>query len=91
VVEGINDMRLDQLTQKFEVHDKARIYVWNAFDGNPEFKIMAMPVLIGAFAKYFPVFFVGPFRAPEFVGGIEGFSAGDICCFHDKSLITMQS
>ena len=64
VVEGFDDVRLDQLAQEFEVHDEAGVGVWNAFDGNPELKVVAVPVVVGAFAKYFPVFFVGPLRAP---------------------------
>ena len=89
MVERLDDVRLDQLAQEFEVHDEAGVGVWNAFDGNPELKVVAVPVVVGTFAKYFPVFFIGPLRAPEFVGGIEGFATGDICCF--QSLITIQS
>lgn len=85
MVERLDDMRLDDLAQEFEVHDETGVGVWGSFDGYPELKVVAVPVLIAAFAEYLPVFFVGPFRAPKFVSCIEGFATRDVSCFHEKA------
>jgi hypothetical protein len=43
---------------------------------------MAMPILVGAGAKDFFVFFIAPRRLPQFVRRIEGFSSSYEYFFH---------
>src|SRR5690606_19603509 len=78
VVHLINHFFSDQSTQCLEIHNKTCVRVWKTFDGDNQFKIMAMPVDVGAGAKNFLVPFLAPLRVPKLMGRVEMFFSANV-------------
>jgi len=62
MVKFVDHMFFYDNTQFFNIVHKPGVGVWITLQGNKQFKIMPMPVLIGAFAKYLLIFLPAPCR-----------------------------
>ncbi len=73
VVQLFNDRVFNDPAQQFGINNKAGIRVGKSLYRDKQFKIMAMPVLIGAFAKDFIILFTAPGWVIELVRSIKMF------------------
>ena len=62
---------LYECTELLKVYHKARIWIGFSFYCNNELKVMAVPILVGAWAKYFFVFGFTPRGVVKFVCCVE--------------------
>ena len=78
VVEVFGDFSTDDVAEFFHVHDESGDRIGPTFYGDVQGIVVAVPVLVGAFAEYFAVLLFGPSVHPKFVGGVEAFDSGDV-------------
>ena len=77
MVQRFNDPVFDDFFEPFEVDHKAGIRIHFTGHGDPKFKIMPVPMLVGAFAKDLFVACLVPLGIPQFVSGVEMSFAGN--------------
>lgn len=82
MIQWLFDKFADDRLQVREIDEVSRSLVDGSADGDKHFVIVAMPIGIGAFTKYFKVLFGIPVLIPEFMGGVEPGAAGDGDFFH---------
>src|SRR5882757_11479830 len=75
MVKLFNNIIINDGFQLFQIYQVARCVCNFAFNGYKQVVIMPMPVGIGAFAKYFVIFFSAPFLTVHPVSGIKMFLA----------------
>lgn len=73
VVKLLYDIVLDDPAKQFGINDEARIGVRLTFYGNVQFKVMPMPVVIGASSKNLIILLPGPCRVKELMSSVEVF------------------
>lgn len=78
VIEFLNDVFVDEFAEFLGVEDEAGIRIGHTLDGHIQFKIVTMPVCIGAFSKNFLIFFNRPVGIEQFMGCIEMFDSGQV-------------
>jgi len=69
---------MDDAAEVFQIHQKSSIGVGCAHERHQQFKIMAVHIGVGAFAKYLFVFFGAPIRVPKLMGSVEMLLAGQM-------------
>lgn len=93
VVDTLYDDVFDEAAECFGVVDEACIGVGGAFYGDVQLVVVAMPVGVGAFAKYFCVLRFGPVLVVQAVGGIEMLDPSKVnhCCFIVTAKLALQN
>jgi hypothetical protein len=77
MVQSVYHMGLDDTAEFLHVKNEACFGVRPALDGDMKLKVVAMPVLIGTFAKNLFISFSGPGGIEQAVGCIEMFYPRD--------------
>ncbi len=78
MVDLLYDMLLHDHTQFLHVEDETGLRIGVSLDRNIKFKIMPVPVLIGAFAEDLVILLRRPVGIVELMSGVKMFDAGDI-------------
>ena len=78
VIELVDYFLPDHGAELFEINHKSGFGIRFSFYRHDQLKIMAMTVLVGAWAKDLNILFFGPRRIIELVSCVEVFFAGDV-------------
>lgn len=78
MIKGVYDVLLDDFAEFLYIVNKSGTRIRLTGEGNMQFEIVPMPILIGAFAKYRFILFPRPGRIIQFMRSIEMFNAGDV-------------
>ncbi len=78
VIELVSDELFDQFAELFDIYHKAGNWIGTSFDGDEDFVIVPVPVLVGALSKYLPIALLTPSLYPQLMGRIESFPSSQI-------------
>src|SRR6187397_234218 len=75
MIKLFNHFLIDQSTQFLCIKNKTGFRIWVSFYCNKQFKIVAMPVFVGAFAKDLMIFFLTPVGIIELMCSVKMFNS----------------
>src|SRR5690349_10365221 len=85
MIQFFSNMFIDDHAEAFYIKHKTGVWIRITFYGNEQLIVMAMPVLIGAFAKDFLIFFVAPGRVIKLMGRIKMLGSGQVHNTHSEA------